>query len=61
MVTFLRGCVEWDAVFFEVELVDLCAVLDGDFFLGVVVLSCARAPLLDQVSRQASKTIKRLK
>jgi hypothetical protein len=60
VVTFLRGCVEWDAVFFEVELVDLCVVVD-DFFLGVVVLSCARAPLLDQVSRQANKTVKRLK
>ncbi len=44
------------------ELVDLCVLVeDAVFFLWVgVVLSCARGRLLDQISRQARTTIKRL-
>ncbi len=62
MVTFLRGCVAWDAVFFEAELVDLWELVEDEaFFLGAEAPSCASNPLLDHISRQARQTIKRLK
>src|SRR5580658_4115348 len=64
VVTFLRACVEWAAaVFFAVELVDLCVVVDDvDFFLGGVVLSCARIPPPCKTIRQARMwTRKRLR
>jgi hypothetical protein len=62
VVTFLRACVEWAAVFFEAELVDLWALVEEEaFFLGVEVLSCASGPLLGHISRQTRQTIKRVK